>query len=60
MEFQMSSSTKILFVNNDRDLSEALIYQLSLNDKYLIIEANDDNLLTEINNHSFNIVIINS
>ena len=60
MEFQMSSSTKILFVNNDRDLSEAVIYQLSLNDKYLIIEANDDNLLTEINNHSFNIVIINS
>jgi hypothetical protein len=35
----MSSSTKILLVNSDRDLSEALIYQLSLNDKYQIIES---------------------
>jgi len=35
----MSSATKILLVNSDRDLSEALIYQLSLNEKYLIIES---------------------
>ena len=35
----MSSSTKILLVNSDRDLSEALIYQLSLNEKYQIIES---------------------
>ncbi|MDC0551884.1 response regulator transcription factor [Amylibacter sp.] len=55
----MSSSTKILLVNSDRDLSEALIYQLSLNDKYQIIESGDDNVFTQINN-SFNIVIINS
>ena len=59
MEFHMSSSTKILLVNSDRDLSEALIYQLSLNDKYQIIESVEDNVFTQINN-SFNIVIINS
>ena len=60
MEFHMSSSTKILLVNSDRDLSEALIYQLSLNDKYQIIESSEDNVFTQINNNSFNIVIINS
>ena len=60
MEFHMSSSTKILLVNSDRDLSEALIYQLSLNDKYQIIESGEDNVFTQINNNSFNIVIINS
>ena len=60
MEFHMSSSTKILLVNSDRDLSEALIYQLSLNDKYQIIESGEDNEVTQINNNSFNIVIINS
>ena len=59
MEFHMSSSTKILLVNSDRDLSEALIYQLSLNDNYQIIESGEDNVFTQINN-SFNIVIINS
>ena len=57
----MSSSTKILLVNSDRDLSEALIYQLSLSDKYQIIESDDeDSLLTQINNNSCNIIIINS
>ena len=60
MEFCMSSSTKILLVNSDRDLSEALIYQLSLNDEYQIIESGKDNEVTKINNNSFNIVIINS
>ena len=60
MEFHMSSSTKILLVNSDRDLSEALIYQLSLNDKYQITESGEDNVFTQINNNSFNIVIINS
>jgi DNA-binding response OmpR family regulator len=60
MEFHMSSSTKILLVNSDRDLSDALIYQLSLNDKYQIIESDEDNVFTQINNNSFNIVIINS
>jgi DNA-binding response OmpR family regulator len=59
MGFHMSSSTKILLVNSDRDLSETLIYQLSLNDKYQIVESGDD-LFTQINNNSFNIVIINS
>ena len=48
----MSSSTKILLVNSDRDLSEALIYQLSLNDKYQIIESGEDNVFTQINNNS--------
>ena len=60
MEFHMSSSSKILFVNSDRDLSEALIYQLSLNDRYQIIELGEDNVFTQININSFNIVIINS
>jgi len=60
MEFHMSSSTKILLVNSDRDLSDALIYQLSLNDKYQIIESNEDNVFIQVNNNSFNIVIINS
>jgi DNA-binding response OmpR family regulator len=60
MEFHMSSSTKILLVNSDRDLSDALIYQLSLNDKYQIIESDVDHVFTQINNNSFNIVIINS
>ena len=57
----MSSATKILLVNSDRDLSEALVYQLSLNEKYLIIESNDeDSVLNQINNNSCNIIIINS
>jgi len=60
MEFHMSSSTKILLVNSDRDLSEALIYQLSLNDGYQIIESREDNVFTQMNINSFNIVIINS
>ena len=60
MEFYMSSSTKILLVNSDRDLSEALIYQLSLNDGYQIIELGEDNVFTQMNINSFNIVIINS
>ena len=60
MEFHMSSSTKILLVNSDRDLSEALIYQLSINEKYHIIESCNDSVLTQINDNSFNIVIINN
>ena len=60
MEFHMSSFSKILLINSDRDLSEALIYQLSLNDKYQITESGEDNVFTQINNNSFNIVIINS
>ncbi|MDB4148883.1 response regulator transcription factor [Amylibacter sp.] len=57
----MSSTTKILLVNSDRDLSEALVYQLSLYEKYLIIESDDeDSVLTQINNNSCNIIIINS
>ena len=61
MEFHMSSSTKILLVNSDKDLSEALVYQFSLNEKYLIIESDDeDSVLTQNNNNSFNIIIINS
>jgi len=55
----MNSSTKILLVNSDRDLSDALIYQLTLNDKYQIIESDEDKVFTQINNNSFNIVIIN-
>ena len=56
----MSSSTKILLINSDKDLSEVLIYQLSLNDKYHIIVSDEDNVSNQINNNSFNIIIINS
>ena len=60
MEFHMSSFSKILLINSDRDLSEALIYQLSLNEKYQIIELDENSVLTQINNNLCNIIIINS
>ena len=38
----MNPSTKILLINNDKDLGEALAFQLTLSEKYQIIETNDE------------------
>ena len=57
----MNSFTKILIINNDKDLSEALTFQLSLNEKYQTVEAGDETIaLTQINNTIFDLVMINS
>ncbi|MDB4249276.1 response regulator transcription factor [Amylibacter sp.] len=57
----MNSFTKILIIDNDKDLSEALTFQLSLNEKYQTVEAGDETIaLTQISNNLFNLVVINS
>ena len=57
----MNSFTKILIINNDKDLSEALTFQLSSNEKYQIVEAGGETIaLTQINNTIFDLVMINS
>ncbi|MDA8914268.1 response regulator transcription factor [Amylibacter sp.] len=57
----MNPFTKILIIDNDKDLSEALTFQLSLNEKYQTVEAGDETIaLTQINNNIFDLVIINS
>ena len=38
MEFYVNPSTKILLINSDKDLGEALVFQLTLSEKYQIIE----------------------
>ena len=57
----MNPSTKILLINNDKDLGEALIFQLRLGEKYKIIETSDEtSSLAQINNNFCDLVIINS
>ena len=57
----MNPSTKILLINNDKDLGEALVFQLTLVEKYQIIETNDEtSALVQINNNFCELVIINS
>jgi len=57
----VSASTKILLINNDKDLGEALAFQLPLSEKYQIIETSDETrALTQINNNFCDLVIINS
>ena len=57
----MNPSTKILLINNDKDLGEALVFQLTLVEKYQIIETNDEtSALIQINNNVCDLVIINS
>jgi len=57
----VSASTKILLINNDKDLGEALAFQLPLSEKYQIIETSDETrTLTQINNNFCDLVIINS
>jgi len=57
----VNPSTKILLINNDKDLGEALAFQLSLGEKYQIIETNDEtSALVQINDNFCELVIINS
>ena len=57
----MNPSTKILVINNDKDLGEALVFQLNLVEKYQIIEISyENNALAQINNNFCDLVIINS
>ena len=57
----MNPSTKILLINNDKDLGEALAFQLSLGEKYQIVESNDEtSALAQIDNNFYDLVIINS
>ena len=57
----MNPSTKILLINNDKDLGEALVFQLTLVEKYQIIETSDEtSALAQINNNFCDLVIINS
>ena len=56
----MSPSKKILLINNDKDLGEALVFQLSLGEKYQIIELESEtDALDQINNNFCDLVIIN-
>jgi DNA-binding response OmpR family regulator len=57
----VNPSTKILLINNDKDLGEALVFQLTLVEKYQIIETTDEtSALVQINNNFCELVIINS
>jgi DNA-binding response OmpR family regulator len=57
----VNPSTKILLINNDKDLGEALVFQLTLVEKYQIIEISyETNALAQINNNFCDLVIINS
>jgi DNA-binding response OmpR family regulator len=57
----VNPSTKILLINNDKDLGEALVFQLRLGEKYQIIETSDEtSSLAQINNNFCDLVIINS
>ena len=61
MEFYVNPSTKILLINKDKDLGEALAFQLSLGEKYQIIETdNETSVLAQINNNLCDLIIINS
>ena len=61
MEFYVNPTTKILLINNDKDLGEALVFQLLLDEKYQIIEINDEtSALAQINSNFCDLVIINS
>jgi len=57
----VNPSTKILLINNDKDLGEALVFQLTLIEKYQIIETKDEtSALAQINNNLCDLIIINS
>ena len=61
MEFYVNPSTKILLINNDKDLGEALAFQLTLSEKYQIIETTSETgALAQIDNNFCDLVIINS
>ena len=57
----MNPSIKILLINNDKDLGEALAFQLSLGEKYQIIETSiETSTFSQINNNFCDLIIINS
>ena len=57
----MNPSTKILLINSDKDLGEALAFQLTLGEKYQIIETSDEtSALAQINSNFCDLVIINT
>ena len=57
----MNPSTKILLINNDKDLGEALAFQLTLDKKYEIVETSGEtSAFSQINNNFCDLVIINS
>ena len=57
----MNPSTKILLINDDKDLGEALAFQLPLGGKYQILEiSGETSALAQINNNFCDLVIINS
>ena len=61
MEFYVNHSIKILLINNDEDLGEALVFQLPLGEKYQVIETSGEtSALAQINNNFRDLVIINS
>ena len=61
MEFYVSPSEKILLINNDKELGEALAFQLSFDGKYELIETDSEtSAFAQINNNFCDLVIINS
>ena len=61
MEFYVRPSTKILLINNDKGLGEALAFLLSLSEKYQLIETKGEtSALAQINNNFCDLIIINS
>jgi DNA-binding response OmpR family regulator len=57
----VNPSTKILLINNDKDLGEALAFQLTLDKKYEIVETSGEtSAFSQINNNFCDLVIANS
>jgi len=57
----VNPSTKILLINNDKDLGEALAFQLTLDKKYEIVETSGEtSAFSQINNNFCDLVIVNS
>ena len=57
----MNLSAKILLINNDKDLGEALAFQLTLDKKYEIVETSGEtSAFSQINNNFCDLVIVNS
>jgi DNA-binding response OmpR family regulator len=57
----VNPSTKILLINNDKDLGEALAFQLTLDKKYEIVETSGEtSAFSQISNNFCDLVIVNS
>ena len=56
----MNISAKILLINNDKDLGEALAFQLTLDKKYEIVETSGEtSAFSKISNNFCDLVIVN-